>query len=93
MKLATLIVLSSGDTTIQDPRTWNVSVDSNMENAKTAFFQAVRDNIGSRRFDGEFRDLTEEEIQKEISDAVEREYDWTGWDTSVQLFFHDLETE
>ena len=55
------------------------------------FRQRVRDNIGERDFDGEVRELTEEEITEEVENGVKNDYDWSGWGCKVQTFFCDVE--
>ena len=56
-----------------------------------AFRLAVTDNIGERDFDGEIRELTEEEVAEEIEAAIQNDYDWSGWDCKVQTFFCEVE--
>ena len=56
-----------------------------------AFRQCVRDNIGERDADGEVRELTEDEINEEIEQAIQIDYDWSGWDCKVQTFFCEVE--
>lgn len=55
------------------------------------FRMCVRDNIGERDFDGEIRELTEEEITEEIEEAIKNDYDWSGWDCKVQTFSCEVE--
>jgi hypothetical protein len=56
-----------------------------------AFRQAVADSISERDFDGEVRELTEDEITEEIEEAVKNDYDWSGWDCKVQTFYCEVE--
>ena len=58
----------------------------------TEFRQRVRDNIGERDFDGEVRELTDDEIAEEIERAIQNDYDWSGWDCKVQTFFCEIES-
>ena len=55
------------------------------------FRQRVRDNIGERDFDGEFRELTEEETTEEVENGIKNDYDWSGWGCKAQTFFCDVE--
>ena len=54
------------------------------------FRLAVRDNIGERDFDGEVRELTEDETTEEIEQAIRNDYDWSGWNCKVQTFFCEV---
>lgn len=87
-RIGTLIVTTPGGIN-GDVRSFNM--DGSYLDMVEAFKEAVRDNIGSRDFVWGFRDCTEEEIEKEIQDAIDSEYDWADVDTKVQVFFYDLE--
>ena len=55
------------------------------------FRMSVTENIGERQFDGEVRDLNDEEISVEIEEAIKRDYAWSGWDCSIFLVECEVE--
>jgi len=86
-RIGTLIV-NTPDGINGDVRSFNM--DGSYLDMVEAFKEAVRNNIEEVSDDG-LRDLTEDEIEKEIQEAIDNEYDWSGNDTTVQVFFYDLE--
>ena len=86
-RIGTLIV-NTPDGINGDVRSFNM--DGSYLDMAEAFKEAVRNNIEEVSDDG-LRDLTEDEIEKEIPEAIDNEYDWSGNDTTVQVFFYDLE--
>jgi len=86
-RIGTLIVTTPDDIN-GDVRSFNM--DGSYLDMVEDFKEAVRNNIEEVSDDG-LRDLTEDEIEKEIQEAIDNEYDWSGNDTTVQVFFYDLE--
>lgn len=90
MKNKVLVLLEHFDDGQGEPTVfWDTPEGRNKMDAE--FRQRVRDNIGERDFDGEIRELTEEEITEEIEEAIKNDYDWSGWDCKVQTFYCEVE--
>lgn len=60
------------------------------EKAIKHFKAVVKANCGERNFDGESRQLSKNEIDAEVEEAIEDGYSWSGWDTKVEMYPCDV---
>ena len=84
-----LVLLEHFDDGQGEPRIYFDTPDGRAK-MDAEFRLAVRDNIGERDFDGEVRELTEDETTEEIEQAIRNDYDWSGWNCKVQTFFCEV---